>query len=104
MRISLILFCFIGLLSAGVAADCDIDNKREIQVGVSTGVGGECSNSGSAVECFGEGDEATSMTCDGPEGSYSGSDLPALISSACGCAAGEDEGAADQLQQELGGM
>ena len=103
MRKGVVLLGFLGLINAGLAAACDIDDKREIQVGTGTGVAGACSNNGSPVQCFGEGEEADSLTCNGPEGSYSGSNLQQLVSAACGCGAGQGNGAAEQISQELGG-
>ena len=103
MRKGFVLLCLIGLLNAGSAVACDIVNKRKIHVGVSEGVAGECSNTGEPVQCVGKGEEANSLNCNGPEGSFSGSDLQDLIRTACGCGAQSDDGASDQLREELGG-
>ena len=102
MRKGILMFCSIGLLNAGIVQACDIENKREIEVGVSNGVAGECSNSGDSIQCLIEGEGADRFTCNGPEGNFSGPDLLALISTACGCGADPDDGAAEQLEQELG--
>jgi hypothetical protein len=102
MRKGILLFCWIGLMHAGFAMACDIENKREIEVGVSKGVAGECSNNGMSIQCLSEGEGAGRFNCDGPEGNFSGPDLQALISSACGCGADQVDGAAEQLHQELG--
>ena len=98
MRKGFSVFCLIGLLNSGLAVACDIENKREIHVGVSTGVAGECSNNGSPIQCLSEGEGADSLNCNGPEGSFSGSDLQVLISTACGCGADQDDGATEQLR------
>tara|TARA_R110002072_G_scaffold136682_1_gene279190 strand:+ start:180 stop:500 length:321 start_codon:yes stop_codon:yes gene_type:complete len=103
MKKSLLLFGLLGLLNAGSAAACDIDNKREIQVGNNNGVAGECSNNGAPIQCINDGQGAGRFNCDGPEGSYSGPNLQALISTTCGCSAnsGNDNDASEQLQEEL---
>jgi hypothetical protein len=104
MHKGFLMFCWIGLMNAGWAVACDIENKREISVGVSKGVSGECSNNASSIQCIDDGEGADRFTCDGPEGSFSGPDLLALISTACGCGADQNEGSTDQLQQELGNL
>jgi hypothetical protein len=76
------------LLFHGVASACSIQDRKEVQIGDSTGVVGVCSNNGQPISCTfvaGEG-----ITCDGPAGSYNGDDLNALIFSACGCSAQEE--------------
>lgn len=103
MRKGFLLFGLIGLLNAGLAVACYIENKREIHVGVSAGVAGECSNNGSPIQCISEGEGADRLNCNGPEGSFSGSDLHVLISTACGCGSNQDDGATEQLRQELRG-
>ena len=102
MRKGFVVFCLVGLVHSGLAGACDIENKQEIHVGGGAGVEGKCSNNGHSVQCLGEGGGADKLTCNGPEGSYSGSDLQALISTACGCGAEQDDGATEQLHQELG--
>jgi hypothetical protein len=85
-----VLAAVIALLSChGAAAACSIQNRQEVQVGDSKGVRGVCSNNGSSITCTfvqGEG-----ITCDGPAGSYNGSDLNALVFSACGCSAQQEK-------------
>ncbi len=102
MRNGILIFCWIGLMNAGWAVACDIENKREISVGASKGVAGDCSNNGSSIQCINDGEGADSFTCYGPEGNFSGPDLQALISTTCGCGADNEDGAKEQLQQELG--
>jgi hypothetical protein len=95
------VFFLIGLLHAGSAFACDILNKQKIQVGVSEGVAGQCSNNGKPIQCLSKG--ADRLTCNGPEGGFNGSNLQQLIATACGCTAKRDHGATEQLRQELGG-
>lgn len=102
MRKGLLLFCITGLLNAEAALACDIVNKQEIQVGVRDGVAGECPNNSLSVQCINEGEGADSFTCNGPEGSFDGANLPDLIAMACGCGASQDQDATEQLDQELG--
>jgi hypothetical protein len=102
MRKGILLMCVVGLLNVGHANACDIVDKQEIQVGGREGISGKCPNNSLPVQCVNEGDGADSLTCNGPEGSFDGSDLQDLISMACGCAAGQDNGATEQLNQELG--
>lgn len=102
MRKGILMFCWIGLLNAGSALACDIESKREIEVGVSKGIAGKCSNNGMSIQCLDDGEGAGRFNCDGPEGDFSGPNLLALISTACGCAADQDDDTTDQLQQELG--
>lgn len=102
MRIFLVVFCWIGLVNTGLAVACDIENKQEIQVGVSAGIAGVCSNNGNSIQCLSEGEGTDRLTCNGPEGSFNGPDLQALISTACGCGAEQYDGATEQIDQELG--
>ena len=101
MRNGILVFCWIGLLNAGLAVACDIENKQEIEVGGNSGVAGECSNNGKSIQCLNEGRGADRFTCNGPQGSFSGPDLRALIATTCGCGANQEGGASEQLQQEL---
>jgi hypothetical protein len=101
MRKSILVFCCIGLLNTGLAMACSIENRQEIEVGISEGVAGECSNNGNSIQCLSEGEGADRFTCNGPQGNFSGPDLQALISTACGCPAEQEGGAAEQLRQEL---
>lgn len=101
MRHVFVTICLLGLLGATSAVACDILDKREIHVGGSEGVAGKCSNNSHTVECIRENEGADKFTCNGPEGSYDGSDLKALIATACGCGAGPAGDASDQLDEEL---
>lgn len=101
MRHIFVLFCLLGFLNSTSALACDIVNKREIEVGASKGVAGQCSNNSHAIQCINEHMESNTFTCNGPKGSYDGPDLQALIATACGCGANSEEGAEDQLDQEL---
>ena len=96
-----VLVCLVALLNTTSAVACDIVKKREIHVGGSKGVGGKCSNSGKSIHCISEGKRSDRFNCNGPEGNFSGPFLKALISTACGCGASSDDGAAEQLRQEL---
>ncbi|MEZ5501930.1 MAG: hypothetical protein R3E50_04475 [Halioglobus sp.] len=102
MRTGLVVVALAGLLNSGWVVACDIVNKQEIQVGETVGVGGQCANNGQTIQCLRDGDGGESFTCSGPEGDFSGPDLQALIATACGCAAAEDDGASEQLDEELG--
>jgi putative hemolysin len=101
MSKALLFCCIAGLLGSGSALACDIVNKQEISVGVSTGVAGECPNNGGSIQCISDEQGSEGLTCNGPEGSYSGSDLPDLIATACGCGANADDTSNDQIEQEL---
>ncbi|CAA0100949.1 Uncharacterised protein [Halioglobus japonicus] len=103
MRNVILLLCAFALPSAGAAAACDLENKREIQVGASTGVAGECSNTGATVRCISDGENTQRLNCDGPEGTFSGPNLQTLIATACGCSASseDDNEVAEQLQQAV---
>jgi len=96
-----LVFGLIVLLDASSSLACDIVNKHEIQVGVSTGVGGECSNNGQPIQCITDVDSTGTFSCDGPQGDFSGPDLQALIATTCGCEAPSQEGITEQLDQEL---
>ena len=102
MKKRIMLLCFIGLLNSGFTFACDIDNRHEIQVGTSEGIAGECSNNAAPVQCISDGEGADRIHCDGPEGTFSGPNLEALIATACGCSASSNTDAAQQMQQEMG--
>ena len=102
MKKIVLYVCVIGLLNTASAGACDLIDKRKIRVGVSEGIAGKCSNNTLPIQCVSDGKEATRLTCNGPEGSYSGSDLQDLISTACGCSANSDNGRREQLRNELG--
>jgi hypothetical protein len=104
MRKGFVVFCWIGLVNTGLALACDIENKQEIHVGGSAGVAGKCSNNGDSIQCLSDGEGTDSLTCNGPEGNFSGPNLQALISTACGCGAEQNDGATEQLHQELGNL
>jgi hypothetical protein len=80
MRIltALSLLFFVGAGST-LASDCGIDNAAQTDSGVS----GTCSSNGEPVECSYAIDG--SVSCTGPEGTFSGDNLDALVMSACGC-------------------
>jgi hypothetical protein len=84
MRKPFLLPLLAALLSATAAAqDCGIDNPVESDLGPGKATTGTCSNNGQAVEC----DHAVdgTVSCTGPNGTFSGNDADALIASACGC-------------------
>jgi len=95
------LICLLGLLHIQSTLACDIVSKREIQVGGSAGVAGYCPNNENTIQCTSGGEGADSFSCHGPEGSFNGPDLKSLIATACGCGAGDADGASDQMDQEL---
>ena len=102
MRKGFVLFCLAALLNTAPAVACDMLDEREIHVGSSKGVAGKCSNNGKDIQCISEISQPDRLSCNGPEGIFSGPHLQALISTACGCGASSDDGAAEQLGQELG--
>ena len=101
MKKLLLLCSLAGLLTVEAAVACDMANKQEIQVGGRDGIAGVCPNNSLPVQCVNEGEGADSFTCNGPQGNFDGSDLQDLIAMACGCGAGQDDGATEQLRQEL---
>ncbi len=101
MKKYIVLVCLMGLLPAVSAAACDLENKREIQVGTNEGIAGVCSNNAAPIQCISDGQGEGRFNCNGPEGSFSGPNLQALIATTCGCGATPDNDAAEQLQQEL---
>ena len=103
MRSALLLLCLFALPTVEAVATCKLENQREVQVGTSTGVAGECSNSGARLSCFSDGENTERMSCEGPQGTYNGPDMQALIASACGCSAGSEAGndVNDQLQEAI---
>ncbi len=93
MKTALIASILFVLLSFQVAsAACSIQNRKDTQVGSSKAIEGTCSNSGLPITCQIADDGG--ISCDGPEGSYNGYDLNALVFSACGCSS-------EQEQQQL---
>jgi hypothetical protein len=76
------------LLGLGTAYACSVLDKEKAKRGVSQGFRGECSNNGFRITCLLE--EGSWVSCDGPGGSYSGTNLQSLISSACRCTAKEE--------------
>ncbi|GEM_PF-3245835 len=101
MRKSFLLLCLIGLLNARSAAACDIVNTRQISIGTSEGIAGECSNTGRPIECIDNGGGADGLNCNGPEGSLNGSNLQQLIFTVCGCGLNPGNDGANQMRQEL---
>jgi hypothetical protein len=76
------------LSGSGTAYACSVLNKERAHVGVSKGFRGECSNNGYPITCLLE--EGSWVSCNGPGGSYSGTNLNSLIFSACDCKAAEE--------------
>lgn len=99
MKKSLLIFSIAGLLVSAPALACDILDKREIQIGVSQGIEGRCSNNERPIQCISKGSDL--LSCRGPEGSYEGYQLQSLIVSACGCSPQNNQGANEQLRREL---
>ncbi len=94
MRTAMIASILLVLLSfSGDAAACSILNRKDTQVGSSRAIEGTCSNNGLPITCQVADDGG--ISCDGPEGSYNGYDLNALVFSACGCSSEQE-----QQQQE----
>jgi len=99
MKKSLFSFYIAGLLAATPTLACDILDKQEIQIGVSQGIEGQCSNNERPIQCIGEGSNL--LSCLGPEGTFEGYQLQSLIASACGCHAQASPDADEQLRREL---
>ena len=99
MKQGLLTFGIAALLSSAPALACDILEKREIQIGVSQGIEGRCSNNNRPIQCISEGPDL--LSCRGPEGSFEGYQLQSLIASACGCGAQNNQGASEQLRREF---
>jgi hypothetical protein len=92
------IFTVVLLLAAAAArADCGIANRENVQVGSRSGIKGICANNRLPITCIYR--EGEGITCDGPSGGYSGSDLDALIFSACGCSVEYER--EQQLKEEL---
>ena len=72
-------------LASGMAwaQSCWMEDAQEFQLGVHKGVKGTCSNGGREVSCTYHDDGH--KECLGPEGTYSGDVVGALVASACGC-------------------
>ncbi|MFA5074255.1 MAG: hypothetical protein WC539_10220 [Nitrospirota bacterium] len=84
-----IIVLSVLFLSYPIIADaCSINDQKQIRIGASEGIEGICSNNGSRISCQFKGDE---ISCDGPGGGYSGTDLKSLIFSACGCSTQEEK-------------
>jgi hypothetical protein len=94
MSIALLSLAFV--LSGTVAA-CSVLEKERAHLGVSEGFRGKCSNNGFPITCVSDDDEG--LSCNGPGGTYSGNSLDALIFSACGCHAQEEE--QEKMKKEL---
>lgn len=103
MRSVLLLLCLFALPAVNATASCALENQREVQVGTSNGVAGECSNSGARIRCISDGENSERLSCEGPLGTFNGPDMQALIATACGCSAGSDAGndVTDQLQEAM---
>ncbi len=96
MKIAVLGLCIAIAALEGTALACTIQNARETLVGNNNAVTGACSNNGLPITC--QFKEGTGFACDGPAGSYSGSDLNTLIFSACGCSV-QDEREKGQKKQ-----
>ena len=84
MRIPVALMLLTAFLSGTPAAqDCSIENATQAEVGPRKGVTGICSNNGEPIECSYAVDGT--ISCTGPNGTFSNDDLDALVASACGC-------------------
>lgn len=70
-------------VGAAAASDCAINNVVQTDSGPNSGVTGICSNNGEPIECTYAIDG--SVACTGPEGTFNGDNLDALVMSACGC-------------------
>ena len=70
-------------LAAGTAQPCEIDNARDVKLGVQKGTQGTCSNNGLKIICYYE--TKRRLYCMGPEGNFSGDEPDNVIASACGC-------------------
>jgi len=66
-----------------LADPCFVREQEETGFGANEGIAGKCSNNGASVTCI-VGDDGI-VTCTGPGGGYSGTDLESLTSSACNC-------------------
>jgi hypothetical protein len=73
----------ILLVPAALAQDCRINDAERSDLGPNAAISGTCSNNGLPIQC--SSDDKNIVTCGGPDGSYSGDDLDALVASACGC-------------------
>ncbi len=90
MKTALIASILFGLLSfQTVSAACSIQNRKDTQVGSSKAIEGTCSNNGLPITC--QIDDSGGISCDGPEGSYNGYDLNALVFVACGCSSQQEQ-------------
>jgi hypothetical protein len=94
---SLVLCWIFTLPIAGGALACEMENQRDVEIGGSPGIDGECSNNGKRVECLSD-PISRILTCDGPGGRFSGpgQGMNALVATACGC----DAQSAEETEQE----
>ena len=97
MKVAVAVLGIALLLGQSDAYACSILNEKKVTIGDYPGIEGVCSNNGLPISCqFVEGE---GITCDGPEGSYTGDDLASLIFSACGCSTEQQE--EQNLKKEL---
>jgi hypothetical protein len=101
MNSIIIAMLYIAISVHGPAYECSIVDKERAERGAHEGVKGNCSNNGDSIVCIFE--EGRGVTCDGPEGTFSGYDLNELIFSACGCISESGDELKDQLREELKG-
>lgn len=101
MKIVFLLLGFLAMLANYPLYACDIVDEKDIQRGDTPGVGGYCSNNGEKIECYEVGEYYGGITCDGPQGVYSGYNLMNLIYSACNCSPEDEENIEEQMRREL---
>lgn len=96
MKLAFIGFGMAVLFAHGITNACSIQDVQNVQIGVSKGIEGRCSNNGLPISCvFIDGD---GISCDGPGGSYSGDDLKGLTFSACGCSSEKEKEKQDKKE------
>lgn len=92
-------FWIAWLVWASAPAEaCSIVNKRQTRLGVDYGVEGQCANNGWRVACTVTQDES-GISCEGPEGVFSGDQIGYLIMAACGCT--KQQSLQQQLEEQL---
>jgi hypothetical protein len=98
MRKFVISLVLTMLSSAALAsAECGIANREKVEIGSRVGIKGICSNNKLPITCMYK--ESEGITCDGPSGGYTGTDIGSLIFSACGCSVEYEK--EQQLKKQL---